>query len=133
MNNQLQIQIEKASDAIKKNYQKGVHHVACLLTCGDNDYYGLHVDSHGIDTCAEPTAIAAAKLAGETSFDTIVSVYWSGRPEQEPEVVPPCGNCRQTLYDIAPRISVILVDQNGEHVTKTITELFPFAYQKPNN
>ena len=120
----------QAKSLIKDKYKAGKHHVACILLCNENVYEGLHIDTDGIDTCAEPTAIAAAVLAGETNFDKIVSAYWSGNENEEPTIVSPCGNCRQTLFDIASEIQVIVPDADGVSI-RSIEELYPSAYQKP--
>lgn len=122
--------INRAKSLIRDKFKLNKHHVACVLLCGENVYEGLHIDTDGIDTCAEPTALAAAVLAGETNFDKVVAAHWSGDNNEEPAIVSPCGNCRQTLFDISPEIQIIVVEADGVSV-KSVKELYPSAYQKP--
>lgn len=42
--------------------------------------------------------------------------------------MPPCGNCRQILYDYMPECEVILMI-DGEKKKVKAKELLPFAYK----
>jgi cytidine deaminase len=44
-------------------------------------------------------------------------------------VVPPCGNCRQMLFEYAPEIKVILNDDQGRLVKVGVKDLLPFAWR----
>ncbi len=70
--------------------------VACaLLSAGGNLYYGVCIDvSSGIGFCAEHSAIGAMVTAGETSIARIVAVC------EGDIVLPPCGRCREFMYQI---------------------------------
>ena len=70
--------------------------VACaLLTTSGNLYLGVCMDiSSGIGFCAEHSAIAAMITAGESSISRIVAVCG------ENTVLPPCGRCRELIYEI---------------------------------
>jgi len=57
---------------------------------------------------------------GEKEFDTIVAVYGAGNDQK---IIPPCGNCRQIMYEIDKEIKVIV---NNTTILK-ISELLPFA------
>ncbi len=70
--------------------------VACaLLSAGGNLYYGVCIDvGSGIGFCAEHSAIGAMITAGETSIARIVAVCEGNI------VLPPCGRCREFMYQI---------------------------------
>jgi len=70
--------------------------VACaLLTTNGNLYYGVCMDiSSGIGFCAEHAAIAAMITAGESAIAKIVAVWG------EDTVLPPCGRCREFMYQV---------------------------------
>src|SRR4051794_32043681 len=96
--------IEQAKKHLAKYFRPGRHHVAAALQCGRDTYYALHLDTSGVDICAEAIAVANALAAQETHFGRIVAVAWDGTSETEPWVIAPCGDCRQLLYDYAPTI-----------------------------
>ena len=70
--------------------------VACaLLSSKGNIYLGVCIDTgSGMGFCAEHSAIAAMITAGETSIAKIVAVWG------EDTVLPPCGRCREFIYEI---------------------------------
>jgi cytidine deaminase len=69
--------------------------VACaLLSSSGNLYFGVCIDiNSGIGFCAEHSAIAAMVTAGESSIARIVAVCGD-------VVLPPCGRCREFIYQI---------------------------------
>src|SRR5512134_623105 len=70
--------------------------VACaLLSSAGNLYLGVCIDiSSGIGFCAEHSAIAAMITAGESRIAKIVAIWG------ENTVLPPCGRCRELMYQI---------------------------------
>ena len=70
--------------------------VACaLLSASGKLYYGVCMDvSSGIGFCAEHAAIAAMVTAGESAIAKIVAVWGEGT------VLPPCGRCRELIYQV---------------------------------
>lgn len=72
--------------------------VACaLLSESGNLYYGVCIDvGSGIGFCAEHAAIAAMVTAGERRISKIVAV-WGVKAIT---VLPPCGRCREFMYQI---------------------------------
>ncbi|MFC2106094.1 cytidine deaminase [Candidatus Bipolaricaulota bacterium] len=75
--------------------------VACsLLSDNGNMYYGVCIDvGSGIGFCAEHSAIAAMVTAGERRISQIVAV-WGVKAIT---VLPPCGRCRELMYQIDER------------------------------
>ena len=58
-------------------------------------FIGKNIQSDtGIGLCAEQSAIAAMMGIGETKIRKIVAVGHNGK------VVPPCGKCREFIYQI---------------------------------
>lgn len=116
--------IEKAKEAIRKNYDgiKFNHTVGCALKCSDGRIYlGVNVYSvHG--ACAEQVALGTAITDGERGFDTIVAI--NGENE---EVMSPYGNCRQVFSDYLPECLVII--KAGDDLKKVkAKELIPYSY-----
>jgi len=100
--------------------------VACaLLSAQGNLYLGVCMDiSSGIGFCAEHSAIAAMITAGETAIARVVAVSGDGK------VLPPCGRCRELMYEIDPSnlntTEVIL----GENQVVRLTELLPHPFHE---
>ena len=114
--------VEKAKQAINKCFdnKKWLHTVGCAVrTKSGKIYTGVNVDGiHG--SCAEVVAIGTAIANGEKEFDTIVAIYGMG---DEQKIIPPCGNCRQIMYEIDKNIKVIVNDKE----TIKIKDLLPYA------
>ena len=121
--------IKKATETIKKNYDsiKFNHTVAVAIRCKNgNIYTGVNVYSlHG--ACAEMIAIGSAITNGEREFECLVAV----RGENGEEILPPCGNCRQVLFDYMPDCKVI-INTNNKLNKLAVRELLPFAYSVPD-
>lgn len=93
--------IKLAFEVLEKNFDDGVynHTVGGAIRCKNGKVYlGVNCDGiHG--SCAEYIAIGAAITAGEREFDTLVAVH----DKAHNYLLPPCGNCRQMLFDYCPR------------------------------
>ena len=118
--------IEKGLEVLKNNYDEGIynHTVGCALRCKNGKVYaGVNCDGiHG--SCAEYITIGNAISAGEREFDTIVAVH----DKHVNCVLPPCGNCRQMLFEYCPDIKVIVNDENGKLIKVHAKDLLPFAW-----
>ena len=119
--------ITLALEVLEKNFDDSVYHhtVGCALLCTDGQIYtGVNCDGiHG--SCAEYITMGIAISAGQREFDTIVAVH----DQAEQYVIPPCGNCRQMLYEYCPNIKVIVKDEQGILVKVTARDLLPFAWE----
>jgi cytidine deaminase len=97
--------------------------VACaLLSASGKLYYGVCIDvGSGMGFCAEHAAIAAMITAGESSIAKIVAVWGNGT------VLPPCGRCREFMYQVdgtnMANTDVVL----GEEKTVKLKELLPHS------
>ena len=118
--------IRMAVDILRKNFDDGVyyHTVGSAIRCKDGSIFlGVNCDGiHG--SCAEFISIGAAITAGKRDFDTIVAVH----DKAKNNLVPPCGNCRQMLYEYCPDIKVLLNDVDGNIVKVKISDLLPLPY-----
>ena len=119
--------IRRGLEVLARNFDDGVynHTVGCALLCKNgNIYTGVNCDGiHG--SCAEYVTVGMAISAGEREFDTIVAVH----DKHLNQVIPPCGNCRQMLFEYCPDIKVIVNDENGKLIKVTARDLLPFAWQ----
>jgi len=115
--------IDAAKDVIKRNYREPRHTVGSAVLCASGKIYtGVNVDSCGYGPCAEPIAVGTAVSNGERAFKKIVAVDGNGK------VIPPCGNCRQLLFDYAPGIEVIL-PHKGKVMKTTVKKILPDPYK----
>jgi cytidine deaminase len=100
--------------------------VACaLLSSSGKLYFGVCIDiGSGIGFCAEHAAIAALITAGESRIARIVAVWG------EDKVLPPCGRCREFMYEIDEAnydsTDVIL----GENTVVKLKDLLPHPYHE---
>jgi len=119
--------IAAASEVLARNYDATRHSVgAAVLTGSGKIYSAVNVESVGYGPCAEPIAVGSAISAGEREFQCIVAVSGRSSPYN---VISPCGNCRQLLFEYAPDCMVI-VEQEGKVVKVRVRDLFPAPYSE---
>lgn len=118
--------MDLGDDLAKKLNQTSAHTViAGALSGSGHIYFGVNCDGiHG--TCAEIVAYANAVLAMDSNIETFVAVLINHSNGER--IVPPCGNCRQILSELAPRSFVVLSDQKGLEKVP-ISALLPCPYQ----
>ena len=99
---------------------------AALLTTQGKIYSGCNIEntSLSLSLCAERVALLKALSEGEREFKAIAIVS-SGH-----SYCPPCGACRQMLYEFAPHIEVIMPDSKGRVISKKIEELLPLPFDR---
>jgi cytidine deaminase len=80
--------------------------------------------SYGLTICAERVAIFKALSEGKRAFTRIVVVADTADP------TPPCGACRQIIWEFCGDIEVTLA--NMQKVTKTLQmkDLLPLPFDK---
>ncbi|MBU1133272.1 MAG: cytidine deaminase [Patescibacteria group bacterium] len=91
--------IEKAQSFVKsKKMRHGFTTADCgcaLVSSSGKMYFGVSIDTpSSIGFCAEHSAIAAAVTNQEFKIKKIVAVLEDGT------VLPPCGRCREFMYQI---------------------------------
>ena len=107
------------SQAKYSNFEVG----AAILTDSGEIFTGCNIEStsYGLTICAERVALTKALSEGKTRFKAIAI---AGPGE---EYCPPCGACRQLLYDYAPEIEVILYGSKNDK-TISLKKLLPMAF-----
>ncbi len=98
--------------------------VGCvIITTSGKQYRGISISAAcGIGFCAEHAAVAAMVTDCESRIKQIVAVTGEG------VVLPPCGRCRELLYQINRgnlEAEIVL----GEQETALLRELLPRRWQ----
>lgn len=126
--------IATATRLIRSRYQEGRHHIAAAVrTKSGKVYTGLHLDTYvgRASVCAEAVAVGRALSDGDTDIECIVSVRHPRPREQhqEPQVVSPCGICRELLNDFAPAAEVV-IRRDGGLSRVPVADLLPEKYRR---
>jgi cytidine deaminase len=97
---------------------------ATLIAEDETLFAGCNVESssYGLTICAERTALVSGVAHGYKRFVGVVVAA------DTPVLTPPCGACRQMLYDFAPDAVVVLVNLDGIEKRFTMRELLPEAF-----
>lgn len=97
---------------------------AAVETEGGEIYTGCNVESasYGLTVCAERVAIWKGISHGETKFSRIAVVV------DTEELTPPCGVCRQIIWEFCGDVPVILSNLHGKSETVQMSELLPRAF-----
>jgi cytidine deaminase len=87
-------------------------------------FSGANVEnaSYPTGTCAEVNAVGAAVSAGARRIAAVVVSSLAERP------TPPCGQCRQLLYEFGPGMVVVSVGRDGTRRRWRLDELLPEAF-----
>ena len=72
--------------------------------------------------CAERAAVANAVVQGVRNLEELVVVTEAEEP------TPPCGMCRQVLYEMAPGLRVTSLTTRGGRASWMISELLPHPF-----
>lgn len=84
-------------------------------------FTGCNVENatYGLTLCAERVAIFKAVSEGERGFDTVAVVA------DTDSLTPPCGACRQILWEFCGDAEVILANLKGKVDRYRLSALFP--------
>jgi cytidine deaminase len=87
-------------------------------------YTGCNVESasYGATACAERVAIWKAVSEGVTDFTALAVAV------DTDELTPPCGICRQVIWEFCGDVPVTLSNLNGKTETIQMSELLPRAF-----
>jgi len=96
---------------------------AALRAVDGTVYLGCNVEisSYGLTECAERVALFAARAVGAREFDALAVVG----PDSVGRPTPPCGACRQVIWDLAGDITIYLAAAEGEVQIWKAAELLP--------
>jgi cytidine deaminase len=87
-------------------------------------FSGANVEnaSYGLSICAERVAASQAVASGARHIDTVVVT------SSAPTPTPPCGACRQFLYEFNPQMTVVSESRTGDRKQWTLTDLLIDAF-----
>ncbi|HEY7337662.1 MAG TPA: cytidine deaminase [Bryobacteraceae bacterium] len=90
----------------------GRYHLGCNI---ENATYGLTI-------CAERVAVFKAISEGARNFRRIAIAADTAR------LTPPCGACRQILWEFCGDIEIVLANLQSDVETLSLKTLFPLAF-----
>lgn len=101
---------------------------AALLTEDDEIITGCNIEnaSYGLTICAERTAIFKAYSEGKRKFVAIAI------SSDDKNFCPPCGACRQIIWELCGDIEVLLIDGNGNTKSFKASEFLPYPFGDEN-
>ena len=101
---------------------------AAIRTREGKIYDGCNIEnaSYGLTVCAERLALLKALSEGEREFTEIAVVT------DNEKLTPPCGPCRQLLWEYCGDIPVRLHSLRQIDQTYSLAELFPHPFDKKN-
>jgi len=101
---------------------------AALRATSGRIFGGSNVENatYGLTVCAERVAIFKAMSEGERGFDAIAVVTDTDM------LTPPCGACRQLIWEFCGDVPVILANLKGKSETLQMRELFPKPFDARN-
>jgi cytidine deaminase len=87
-------------------------------------YTGCNVENatFGLTMCAERVAIFKAVSEGARRFVRVAVVA------DTEKLTPPCGACRQILWEFCGDVEIVLANLNGKTETLRLGTLFPRAF-----
>lgn len=97
---------------------------AAVRTKDGKIYTGCNVESasYGLTVCAERIAIWKAVSEGEREFEHVAVVT------DTEELTPPCGTCRQIIWEFCGNIPVTFSNLKGKVETVMMKEILPRAF-----
>ncbi len=101
---------------------------AALRAISGRIFGGCNVENatYGLTMCAERVAIFKAISDGERGFDAICVVTDSDT------LTPPCGACRQLIWEFCGDVPVILANLKGQTEVIPMRELLPKPFDASN-
>jgi cytidine deaminase len=97
---------------------------AAVKTEDGKVYTGCNIESasYGLTVCGERVAIWKALSEGDKHFTELAIVA------DTETLTPPCGTCRQIIWEFARDATIILGNLRGESQVVSIRELLPRAF-----
>ena len=97
---------------------------AAVKTADGKVYTGCNIESasYGLTVCAERVAIWKALSQGERHFTELAVVA------DTETLTPPCGTCRQIIWEFARGATIVFANLNGQRETFHIADLLPRAF-----
>ncbi len=98
---------------------------AALLNEDGTAAAGCNIEnsSYGLTICAERNAVFKSYSQGKRKFKAMAIA------SDDPGFCPPCGACRQVIYELCGDIDIIMVNHNQELKILKISELLPLPFE----
>jgi cytidine deaminase len=115
-------QARAAMDRAYAPYSK--FHVGAAVIAGGTIFTGGNIEnaSYPVSVCAERNAVAKMIDAGERTLDAVAVVTVAPTP------TPPCGACRQVLWEFGPHALVVSETTDGNRLVWALEDLLPSAF-----
>jgi cytidine deaminase len=99
---------------------------AALETASGDIITGCNIENatYGLTLCAERVAMFKALSDGHREFRRVLVIADTAEP------TPPCGACRQILWEFGGDLEVLLANLDGVKARHQMRELFPAAFDK---
>ena len=99
---------------------------AALETSNGQIITGCNIENatYGLTVCAERVAIFKALSEGHRAFTRIVVVA------DTPSPTPPCGACRQIMWEFCGDIEVVMANLTAETATLQMKDLLPLPFDR---
>jgi cytidine deaminase len=99
---------------------------AALETVDGDIFTGCNIENstYGLTICAERVAMFKALSEGQKKFRRIAVAFDTHAP------TPPCGACRQVLWEFAGDIEIILATLKGRSTSHHLGDLLPMPFDK---
>ena len=97
---------------------------AALEDASGRVHSGCNVENatYGLTLCAERVAVFKAISEGARKFRRIAIAA------DTDTLTPPCGACRQILWEFCGDIEIVLINPRGKSETLQLKDLFPRAF-----
>jgi cytidine deaminase len=97
---------------------------AALEDLGGRVHTGCNIENatYGLTLCAERVAVCKAISEGAREFRRIAIAA------DTEMLTPPCGACRQILWEFCGDIEIVLLNSRGKSEVMRLKELFPRAF-----
>ena len=117
-------QARQHAHAAYSNFKVG----AALETADGTIVTGCNIENatYGLTVCAERVAMFTALAAGHREFRRIAIVADHDAP------TPPCGACRQILWEFGGDLDVILANLQHETGRHRLADLLPQPFDRRN-
>ena len=114
----------EAAHAVRERAHAPFSHfkVGAALEDGSGRVFtGCNIENatYGLTICAERVAVFKAISEGAARFKRIAVVADTRR------LTPPCGACRQILWEFCPEAELILANLGGEREVFSLEQIFP--------
>lgn len=118
-----------AAIAVRENASANFSHFKVGAAVQDDTgriHTGCNVENatYGLTVCAERVAIFKAISEGARKFTRVAVVA------DTDTLTPPCGACRQILWEFCGDVEIVLANLHGKTETLNLGTLFPRAFDQ---